>query len=77
MNVVGGFDVHRSRMTLDYLDTESGQVKRGVSARPAVWRSGPGSPAFGGAKDVHALPALCHALIMLRPMVRFHLVSRF
>ncbi len=53
MNIVGGFDVHRSQITFDYLDTESGQVNRG--------RIGPADrlalrswlARFDGAKDVH------------------------
>jgi hypothetical protein len=29
MSITGAFDVHRGQITFDYLDTESGQVKRG------------------------------------------------
>ena len=29
MSIVGGFDVHRKQITFDYLDTETGQVRRG------------------------------------------------
>ena len=29
MTIVGGFDVHRRQITFDYLDTETGEVKRG------------------------------------------------
>lgn len=29
MTIVGGFDVHRRQITFDYLDTETGQVRRG------------------------------------------------
>ena len=53
MNIVGGFDVHRSQITFDYLDTESGQVNRGrissadrLALRSWLARS-------DGAKDVH------------------------
>ncbi len=35
MAIVGGFDVHRSQITFDYLDTETGEVSRGV-IRPAT-----------------------------------------
>jgi transposase len=53
MNIVGGFDVHRSQITFDYLDTESGQVNRGrisPADRLALrcWLA-----RFDGAKDVH------------------------
>src|SRR5689334_14720038 len=29
MPIVGGLDIHRKQITFDYLDTETGQVKRG------------------------------------------------
>ena len=29
MPIVGGLDIHRKQLTFDYLDTESGEVKRG------------------------------------------------
>ena len=29
MAIVGGFDVHRRQVTFDYLDTVTGQVRRG------------------------------------------------
>ena len=29
MAIVGGFDIHRKQITFDYLDTETGQVRRG------------------------------------------------
>jgi hypothetical protein len=29
MAIVGGFDIHRRQVTFDYLDTVSGQVRRG------------------------------------------------
>lgn len=29
MAIVGGFDIHRRQVTFDYLDTETGQVRRG------------------------------------------------
>jgi len=32
MTMVGGFDVHRKQITFDYLDTETGEVKRGQIA---------------------------------------------
>lgn len=38
MPIVGGLDVHRSQITFDYLDTETGEVRRGrvVATRAAV-----------------------------------------
>ena len=36
MPIVGGLDIHRKQITFDYLDTESGEVKRGQIA-PADW----------------------------------------
>ena len=29
MAIAGGFDIHRRQITFDYLDTETGQVRRG------------------------------------------------
>ena len=29
MAIVGGFDIHRRQVTFDYLDTVTGQVRRG------------------------------------------------
>ncbi len=42
MAIVGGFDIHRKQITFDYLDTVTGQVRRGRidPACPAVLRSG-------------------------------------
>ena len=35
MAIVGGFDMHRSQITFDYLDTDTGEVSRG-QLRPAT-----------------------------------------
>ena len=32
MPIVGGLDIHRKQLTFDYLDTETGEVKRGQIA---------------------------------------------
>ncbi len=32
MPIAGGLDIHRKQLTFDYLDTETGQVKRGQIA---------------------------------------------
>ena len=32
MPVVGGLDIHRKQITFDYLDTETGELKRGQIA---------------------------------------------
>jgi hypothetical protein len=29
MSIVGGLDIHRKQITFDYLDTVTGQVRRG------------------------------------------------
>ncbi len=29
MAIVGGLDLHRAQITFDYLDTETGEVRRG------------------------------------------------
>ena len=34
MPIVGGLDIHRKQLTFDYLDTVSGEVKRGQIPRP-------------------------------------------
>jgi transposase len=35
MSIVGGFDVHRQQITFDFVDTETGQLRRG-QVRPAT-----------------------------------------
>ena len=40
MPIVGGLDIHRKQITFDYLDTVTGQVRRGQ-----VSPGGPGAPA--------------------------------
>jgi transposase len=30
MSIVGGLDIHRKQLTFDYLDTVTGQVRRGL-----------------------------------------------
>ena len=30
MPIVGGLDIHRKQLTFDYLDTATGEVKRGL-----------------------------------------------
>jgi transposase len=53
MSIVGAFDVHRRQLTFDYLDTVTGEVKRGRVV-PAdrehlrAWLS-----RFAGQDDVH------------------------
>ena len=43
MPIVGGLDIHRKQLTFDYLDTVTGEVKRGVrSPRLTVCTCGPG-----------------------------------
>ena len=32
MSIVGGLDIHRKQITFDYLDTVTGQVRRGQIA---------------------------------------------
>jgi hypothetical protein len=39
MPIVGGLDIHRKQLTFDYLDTSTGQVKRGQIARPGFRRA--------------------------------------
>ena len=42
MSIVGAFDVHRRQLTFDYLDTVTGEVKRGRTMRMSRWRAAPG-----------------------------------
>ena len=55
MSIVGAFDVHRRQLTFDYLDTVTGEVKRG-RITPAdrehlrAWLA-----RFAGQDDVHLL----------------------
>jgi transposase len=53
MNIVGGFDVHRSQITFDYLDTESGQINRGPIGPADRLALRSWLARFDGAKDVH------------------------
>ena len=52
MPIVGGLDIHRKQLTFDYLDTETGEVKRGQIA-PAdrahlrAWDQAPDRVYFG------------------------------
>ena len=48
MPIVGGLDIHRKQITFDYLDTGTGQVRRGQIApadRAHLRACWPGSPA--------------------------------
>ena len=48
MPIVGGLDIHRKQITFDYLDTETGEVRRGQIApadRRICVRGWRGSPA--------------------------------
>src|SRR2546423_13290338 len=47
MAIVGGLDVHRRQITFDYLDTETGQVRRGRVA-PGGGGAGGGGVVLGG-----------------------------
>ena len=45
MSIVGGLDIHRKQLTFDYLDTASGEVRRGQicpadRAHLAAWLEG-------------------------------------
>ena len=53
MSIVGAFDVHRRQLTFDYLDTVTGEVKRGrvLPADREHLRAWLGR--FGGCDDVH------------------------
>ena len=42
MPIVGGLDIHRKQITFDYLDTETGQVRRGQVFRRTGRICGPG-----------------------------------
>ena len=42
MPIVGGLDIHRKQLTFDYLDTVTGEVKRGQISRPTGRTCGPG-----------------------------------
>ena len=40
MPIVGGLDIHRKQITFDYLDTATGEVRRGqiATADGSIWR---------------------------------------
>ena len=44
MPIVGGLDIHRKQITFDYLDTATGEVRRGRSPRPTGRTCAPGWP---------------------------------
>jgi transposase len=52
-DMVGGFDVHRSQITFDYVDTATGQVARGRIAPADRLALRSWLARFGGAGDVH------------------------
>ena len=43
MPIVGGLDIHRKQITFDYLDAETGEVKRG-QVTPSPTRKAPPDP---------------------------------
>jgi len=44
MPIVGELDIHRKQITFDYLDTVTGEVKRGQIAQRTGSTCGPGWP---------------------------------
>ena len=71
MPIVGGLDIHRKQITFDYLDTETGQVRRGQIA-PAdrehlrAWLT-----RFAGRDDVAFALAAVHLVAVLGPVRRY------
>jgi len=53
MSIVGAFDVHRRQLTFDYLDTVTGEVKRGRIAPADREHLGRWLTRFDGQDDVH------------------------
>ena len=52
MPIVGGLDIHRRQITFDYLDTETGQVRRGQIAPADREHLRAGLARFDGREDV-------------------------
>ena len=52
MPIVGGLDIHRKQLTFDYLDTETGEVKRGQIAPADRAHLGAWLVRFAGRDDV-------------------------
>jgi transposase len=53
MSIVGAFDVHRRQLTFEYLDTVSGELKRGRVAPADRERLRAWLARFAGVEDVH------------------------
>jgi hypothetical protein len=53
MSIVGGLDIHRKQLTFDYLDTATGQVRRG-QVTPADRCPDIGSAGRGRAESVRS-----------------------
>jgi transposase len=53
MSIVGAFDVHRRQLTFDYLDTVTGEVKRGRIVPADRGHLRPWLSRFDGQDDVH------------------------
>ena len=52
MSIVGGLDIHRKQLTFDYLDTVTGQVRRGQIARADREHLGAWLARFAGNDDI-------------------------
>ena len=52
MPIVGGLDIHRKQITFNYLDTETGQVRRGQIAPADREHLRAWLPRFAGREDV-------------------------
>ena len=50
MSIVGGFDIHRQQITFDYVDTITGEVKRGRSGTLTGTGSLPGCAGSRGVR---------------------------
>ena len=59
MTIVGGLDIHRRQLTFDYLDTVTGEVKRGQVAPADRARLRAWLARFAGREDVAFAPEGC------------------
>ena len=63
MPIVGGLDIHRKQLTFDYLDTVTGEVKRGqVAPADRVHLRACGVPELGHCGDLGFYAARSYSL---------------
>ena len=75
MPIVGGLDIHRKQLTFDYLDTVTGEVKRGQNGGRSRSRAGSGtSLSLGHRTAIRAYRAENSSAVLLDRQQRTSLI---